>query len=188
MTYTMIILSKRAKKVIEKAKEDGYIVVDVTSTSADATFQKFSPFYPHGNIPVPGLENTFSESVEGIWQGLKVFSDDAIDNKKFRIRTMKNLKRCASDARGRICGHQFGDKLLSYVEARQKIYYPSYQYALRHFLQKELQLLVGLLAENNRIVFLDYTTNAEIYNTAKPLSHASLIIRELESMLSILKP
>jgi len=41
---------------------------------------KFSPFYPHGGIPVPFAPGYFSETVEGIWQGLKVFEKADGDN------------------------------------------------------------------------------------------------------------
>ncbi len=44
-------------------------VIDVTS-KGDFPFVKLSPFYPHGNIPVPFSQNHFAKSVEGIWQGL----------------------------------------------------------------------------------------------------------------------
>ena len=38
-------------------------------------FTVFSPLYPHGDIPIPGREHgkLFSQTVEGIWQGLKIF-------------------------------------------------------------------------------------------------------------------
>lgn len=50
-----------------------------------------SPFYPHGNIPVPFSENTFAYSVEGIWQGLKVFESADIDTSKFEVQNMKGI-------------------------------------------------------------------------------------------------
>lgn len=47
-------------------------IIDVTSRSSEP-WVHFSPFYPHGNIPVPLSPGYVGESVEGIWQGLKVF-------------------------------------------------------------------------------------------------------------------
>ena len=46
-------------------------VYDVSSY-ADHPFCTLSPFWPHGGIPVPGMIRTTSDSVEGIWQGLKL--------------------------------------------------------------------------------------------------------------------
>lgn len=33
----------------------GCIIIDVTSNSQDGDYVKFSPFYPHCGIPVPGM-------------------------------------------------------------------------------------------------------------------------------------
>ena len=35
-------------------------------------YKTLSPFYPHGGIPIPFSGSVTSQSVEGIWQGLKV--------------------------------------------------------------------------------------------------------------------
>jgi hypothetical protein len=40
---------------------------------SDAPWVRFSPFYPHGDILVPLWLGLTAASVEGIWQGLKVF-------------------------------------------------------------------------------------------------------------------
>ena len=66
----IIIKSKKCK--LEKLKKDypGAIIHDVTSHATDE-FIKFSPFYPHGGIPVPFTPNMTAMSVESIWQGLK---------------------------------------------------------------------------------------------------------------------
>src|SRR5262245_28343276 len=49
----------------------GSVVYDVSSY-AEFPFCTLSPMWPHGGIPVPGMPGTTSDSVEGIWQGLKV--------------------------------------------------------------------------------------------------------------------
>jgi hypothetical protein len=63
-----------------KYRDNGWEVIDVTSKSKS----RFSPFYPHGMIPIPAMEGKTSASVEGIWQGLKLFPDKDIDLSKFR--------------------------------------------------------------------------------------------------------
>ncbi|WP_374223344.1 hypothetical protein [Streptomyces sp. F63] len=50
----------------------GAEVIDVTSRAPEP-WVRLSPFYPHGGIPVPYCDDVTSESVEGIWQALKVF-------------------------------------------------------------------------------------------------------------------
>ena len=69
-------------------------VIDITS-KGDVRWQMLSPFFPHGGIPIPGAApGSMAKSVEGIWQGLKVFPDGTgIDMRKFSNGTMKNLKR-----------------------------------------------------------------------------------------------
>jgi catechol 2,3-dioxygenase-like lactoylglutathione lyase family enzyme len=49
----------------------GSVIYDVSSY-ADFPYCTLSPMWPHGGIPVPGMPGTTSDSVEGIWQGLKV--------------------------------------------------------------------------------------------------------------------
>lgn len=173
----IVIVSKRQKKRQSDLESKGYVLVDVTSSSENETFRKFSPFYPHGNIPVPGMPGVTSYSVEGIWQGLKVFEKESIDLSKLNIKSMKNIKRAVGEKRGRVKGHAWETKeqVLDYISARKKIYIPTYHYVLEHHLKNELALLKGLLQEGQKIAFVDFESNEDIENTTKPLSHASLI-------------
>lgn len=54
---------------------------------------KFSPFYPHGGIPIPLSPERTSESVRGIWHGLKVFESVEVDETMFSSRTTHGFKR-----------------------------------------------------------------------------------------------
>lgn len=175
-----MLVSKRSKKAAEGARDAGYIIIDVTSTSYDATFRKFSPAYPHGSIPVPGASLPLAaESVEGIWQGLKVFEREGADLKRLASKSAKCAKRAAGERRGRVLGHAYGSALLGYADARRQIYLPAYQHVLAHSLDKEVALLRGLLDEGQKLCFLDYETNADVADTSRPLSHASLLIGHL---------
>ena len=178
----MIIVESRRKRIttLEKLYPEAS-VIDVTS-KGEIPWIRFSPFFPHGNIPIPYSDNATGESVEGIWQGLKVFETEGIDKSKFRIKTMKGIKR-SSRKRGLVLGHQKGinsDQLFNYIEARQEIYLPAYRWVLDNFLKKELQTLYSLNEESN-VVLLDYETNTDIDNTEKPLSHAGLIKLYIEN-------
>lgn len=156
-------------------------VIDVTSR-ATAPWVKFSPFYPHGNIPVPMSPGRFAESVEGIWQALKVFESCDIDTSKFAITNMKGIKR-TTRSNGRVRGHRAGvdsDKLLTYLEARKQIYLPAYNWVLENRLTDEIEQL-RQIAASRHLILLDYETNCEIENLKTPLSHAGLIKRYLEN-------
>src|SRR5439155_27289214 len=73
--------------------------------------------------PVPGMPGVTSDSVEGIWQGLKVI----------RGKTAPHLFRGRGQKRGgKPAGHLFGDRLLGIVEARLKLYRVSYEWMLEN--------------------------------------------------------
>lgn len=151
------------------------VVIDVTS-KGDFPFVKLSPFYPHGNIPVPFSQNYFAKSVEGIWQGLKVFELEDIDTSKFEIADMKGIKRTVRKF-GKPLGHRkgiFGQELLDYLTARKQIYLPTYAWVLQNLTTKEIDLLVEI-AKRTDLILLDYETNCDIENIKKPLSHAGLV-------------
>jgi hypothetical protein len=155
-------------------------LVDVTS-QAPEPFVRFSPFYPHGGIPVPGAPDMTAASVEGLWQGLKVFERADVDLSKLTDTSMRGLKRSARRF-GAVLGHRTGASdgaLLNYAAARRRIYLPAYRWVLDHCLQDALSKLRRLGADQ-LVVLLDYETNADLDDLSRPLSHASLIVRYLE--------
>jgi uncharacterized protein DUF6939 len=163
-----------------KPSHENATILDVTSRGTEPWI-RFSPFYPHGGIPVPFSGGWVSASVEGIWQGLKVFEREDIDPSKFAITTMKQLKR-SMHIYGKVLGHRNGvkgDQLLAYREARYAIYLPAYYWVLEHCLQDLLAELSRLEREGT-VIFLDYETNGDIDVTTRPLSHAGLMKLYLE--------
>lgn len=155
-------------------------IIDVTSKGVEP-FVRLSPFYPHGDIPVPFSEKVFAYTVEGIWQGLKVFEQADIDTSKFEIRSMKGIKRTERKF-GKTLGHRkgvTGFELLDYLSARKKIYLPSYAWLLQNKAKKEVDKLIQIALKKD-LVLLDYETNLEIDNVMKPLSHAALIKKFIE--------
>lgn len=169
------IANKRRKPESLQAEFPGAIIADVTSGTRTALL-KLSPFYPHGDIPVPFSPGWTSACVEAVWQGLKVFEHAGIDTDLFACTTMKNIKRTVRKF-GPPLGHRKGvegTELLGYLEAREQIYLPTYRWMLEH---KVIEI-VRRLAEASRtkeIVLLDYNTNEDIYDLSKPLSHAGLV-------------
>lgn len=154
-------------------------IIDVTSKGPEP-WVRFSPFYPHGGIPVPFSAGHTSMSVEGIWQGLKVFEGHDVDISKFANDRMKGLKRTVRKF-GQVRGHRDGvegERLLTYLHARFLIYLPTYRWLLEHKLERELEEL-RTLARERKVVLLDYETNQDPQSLARPLSHAGLIKRYL---------
>ena len=170
------------RRPIEKLREefpDAYMI-DMTA-KANKPWVRFSPMYPHGGIPIPFSPRRTSWSVEGIWQGLKVFEKSKVDPSSFDNQTMAGMKRTTRKF-GDLKGIQYGldsDELIDVVRARREIYLPSYKFVLENRMKTELEALKRM-AEDDLVVLLDYELNGDIENTKKPLSHASLVVAWLE--------
>ena len=165
-----------------KLKRPDAVVVDVTSRGPEP-WVRFSPFFPHGQIPVPLSPGVTSESVEGLWQALKVFEGSDVDPSKLAVTSMKGLKRTVRRF-GQVRGHRAGlagEHLLDYRTARQEIYLPAYRWVLEHRLRVEVARLHEL-AESADVVLLDYTTNGDVDDLSTPLSHAALVVDHLRRL------
>jgi hypothetical protein len=117
----MIIIKNKRTKPENILKE--YPNAEIFDVTSKGEYKRLSPFYPHGGIPIPFSGSVTSASVEGIWQGLKVFGDKGVDLTLFANRSMKNLKR-PSTKENPCLGHQKGlssRELLEYIEARKLI-------------------------------------------------------------------
>ncbi|MCC7004818.1 hypothetical protein IT397_02790 [Candidatus Nomurabacteria bacterium] len=171
----IFIENKRKSEAKLKEKYPNAKIVDVTS-KATTGLVKLSPFYPHGEIPIPFSEGQTAMCVEGIWQGLKVFEKEDVDPKIFKNDSMKNIKRTVRKF-GKPLGHRKGTngvELLDYIQARIQIYLPSYLWVL----ENKVQFIIDRLREASKeqdIVLLDYETNDDVLNARKPLSHAYLV-------------
>ncbi|MCC7224608.1 MAG: hypothetical protein IT273_12845 [Chitinophagales bacterium] len=174
------IENKKKSEARLKEKYPNAKIVDVTS-KATTGLVKLSPFYPHGEIPIPFSEGQTAMCVEGIWQGLKVFENEDIDPKMFKNDSMKNIKRTVRKF-GKPLGHRKGTKgteLLDYIQARILIYLPAYLWVLENKVQYIIERLREASKEQD-IVLLDYETNGDVLNAQKPLSHAFLVKAHVE--------
>lgn len=180
---------KRKLENIQKEFPNAYIL-DLTSTST-AYARKLSPFYPHGNIPIPFSPGYTASCVEAVWQGLKVFENSDVDVKTFQNATMKNIKRTVRKF-GKPLGHRkgiHGNELLNYFDARMLIYVPTYKYVLDNI--PDVKTIMAKIKEQvtkSDIVFLDYNTNDDVRNTAAPISHAGLVKLYIEGSYPIYSP
>jgi hypothetical protein len=153
------------------------LILDVTSRASEP-WVRLSPFYPHGGIPVPGHPGRTSQSVEGVWQALKVFASEEEDFAKLEIAAMKGIKRTVRRL-GPPLGHRLNGRLLGYEEARRWLYLPTYRWMLDH---RAADLIAELreLSSDRTVVLLDYTTNGDVADLLTPLSHAALVAQRIQ--------
>ena len=153
----------------------GSIVYDVSSY-ADPPFCTLSPMWVHGDIPVPGMPGVTSDTVEGIWQGLKVIRG-AIAPRYFRGQCGKRG--------GKPSGHRYGEKLLKIVEAREKIYRVSYEWVLAHRVAPALiEGFVGRALAGDTQYFHDVSDNKNISNPDEGWAHAAVLVQYLNRLCS----
>jgi hypothetical protein len=147
----------------------GSVVYDVSSY-ADAPFCQLSPMWVHGGIPVPGTRET-SDTVEGVWQGLKVI----------RGKTAPRYFRGPGAKRGgKPAGHLFGKKLLGVVEARRLIYVPIYEWMLENCINAGLiQTFIDAALAGVVQHFHDVGDNGDPNDPDQPLAHAAVLVRYL---------
>lgn len=173
----MIIIANKRRKKEKLIKEyPGAIIADVTSRAKD-DLVRLSPFYPHGDIPIPFSSPKTGASVEGVWQGLKVFERRGIDLEVMQNRTMKGLKRTVRQF-GKPLGHQKGllsKELLDYESARKEIFIPTYRWMLEHKVMAIIERLRKASNAGKTIILLDYNSSTDVDDLSKPLSHAYLV-------------
>ncbi len=148
----------------------GAPVYDVSSY-AGRPYCTLSPYWPHGGIPVPGMPGTASDSVEGIWQGLKVIGGKIAP----RYFSGQGHKRG-----GKPRGHRYGDRLLKIVEAREKIYRVAYEWMLEN--RADPALISGFVTQAFAGVpqyFHDVSNNGSIGDPDEGWAHAAVLVQYL---------
>src|SRR5690606_32522844 len=91
MSPSIEVASRHTRREKLEARHPGAALVDLTSR-APAPWVRFSPFFPHGEIPVPLSPGIVGASVEGIWQALKVFETADVDPTRLEVTTMRGLR------------------------------------------------------------------------------------------------
>ncbi|HXT90521.1 MAG TPA: hypothetical protein VN714_14810 [Trebonia sp.] len=168
-------VASRRRTTLQRDFPDA-LIFDVTSKGTEP-WVRLSPFYPHGGIPVPGHPDRTAQSVEGVWQALKVFATEQEDFTKLDITSMKGIKRTARRF-GRPLGHRLNGRLLGYEEARRTLYLPTYRWMLDNR-TPELVAELRELSDRRTVLLLDYTTNGNVTDLSTPLSHAALIMQRV---------
>lgn len=145
--------------------------IDVSSHGRPP-YKLLSPFSHDSEykIPVPGSEHIRADSVEGIWQGLKIFNGSH-DPSLFTGRPHKK--------KGKPEGHLYGKEVIAYVDARKNIYVPAYIYhAINNALPKAWPDLEQMLKDGNAVLH-DVETNGSIENPMRPLAHSAILVELL---------
>jgi len=147
----------------------GSVVIDVSSYAPEP-YCTLSPMWVHGGIPVPGLPGETSDTVEGVWQGLKVI--------RGKIAT-RYFRGPGAKRGGKPSGHKFGgEKELGLVEARRRIYVPTYEWVLENCIDPDLirgfidAALAGVTQH-----FHDVGDNGDPNDPDQPLAHAAVLVR-----------
>jgi hypothetical protein len=116
-----------------------------------------------------------SDTVEGIWQGLKVIRGK-IAPRFFRGKGQKRGGKKPS-------GHQYGSRLLGLVEARERIYRPAYEWVLANRIDPELiEGFVRRALEGEQQFFHDLGDNSDSHNTKATWAHSACLVQYLNAL------
>lgn len=162
-------------EVLRASPPTGVVWIDVSSAAAPPLDQ-LCPDYPHGGIPIPGMPDRTADSVEGIWQGLKVIRGRTAP----RFFEGRGRKRA-----GMPSGHKFGNskRLLGLVDARRKIYIPAYRWTLDHRVDPDiLNLFIHRAFCGIPQYFYDREDNG-LVGKDQPLAHARLLVDHLNQRI-----
>jgi hypothetical protein len=151
----------------------GSTVYDVSSY-AEFPYCTLSPMWVHGGIPVPGMPGTASDTVEGIWQGLKVIRGAVAP----RYFSGPGKKRG-----GKPSGHRHGPSLLKIAAAREKIYRVAYEWVLANRIDPALiDQFVAQAFSGVTQYFHDVSDNGDINNPNEGWAHAAVLVQYLNRL------
>ena len=176
-----IFIAARTRRLGGLIQEFGRIpMFDVTHLTRESRLLRLNPYFPHGAIPVAYSERTLTaQSLEAIWNGLKVFENEPADFGCFEKMTKISITRMPGKAgRGKLLGWQQGihpDKpLLVETEARRTVYAGTYRWILKEYCREAIDFLRGQM-ERSDIVLLDYSSEHHRCDLRYPLMHSVLL-------------
>ena len=207
MADIITIVNNRNKKQNTALEAKGYVLVDITARSKDDVWKRFSPNFPHGDIPVPGL-NTVSLTVDGLWEGLKTFKDGTgVDTAAFRSKTAGKRKygelhgktahrvrthvlntraRCNTKCRA---GVKIGDAIeTDELVARRSVFVPAYEWVLENKLRREVDVLLGYLSGGRQIALIDMPPDGTRFSHATILRDRLLKLHAARPVVACEKP
>lgn len=166
--------------------------IDV-SDSGDPPWERLSPNYQHGQIPVPGMPRMFTECVQGAMEGLKLIAERGRPGKI-------NPGYFVGPGRGRgvkdgewMLGWSYEGRRVSLPEARRLIFVPAYIWTLQnktHGVLARLKLLGRKYAEDGvDLVVYDGVSGDDLDDYETPLSAAAVLVAYANGQLAeLLRP
>jgi len=184
----VVIESRKMSEEDIRALYGDDVMIANISTDNTAKFRYLHPTFPHGGIPVPGATSDddvqLAASVEGLYEGLKVFTNTGISTTSMTNTDMRNIKRYQSQSKGKFLGYKgniHNDALLNEEEAREAIYLPAFKYVLDGPANAYLHPLIEALDEGRRVVLVDSKKQQhKLSDTQHPVSYAVLIASYLK--------
>lgn len=137
------------------------VVIDLTTRDVTYIYAKLSPYYPHGNIPIPNTPKEVFRSVNEVWQKLCI-KDSKSEPRKLKIKKGLHI-----------------NEYWSYAEARKKILIPLYSWMLENNAWDIINDLREL-SKNSTVTIIDKSVNCNIDNINEPLSFAFLLKAYIE--------
>ena len=149
--------------------------IDISSYGHNP-YNLFSPFTysPDFKIPVPG-QDEYANSVESIWQGLKVINGQT----DFSLFNKKPKKR-----KGHVKGHLYRDEISDIFDARLNIYKPSYFYYVEKYIPEEVKDdLLKKVFDEWEVYLHDIENNLDLENP-QPLAHSVFAAEYMNNYLN----
>jgi hypothetical protein len=164
------------------ASASGDCVCVDTFRKAAQGMARFAPLCPFttwaGNpFPVPGLPGQRANSVEGVWQGLKLV-DGRTDLDQLagtpHKRPPDHLRTGGYDYRS--ATFRYGTREIDLLTARLAIYLPTYLYLLDRLVPDAVHdELNGAVEAGRIIVFYDWDSNMDIADDRSSFSHSAVL-------------
>lgn len=131
-------------------------------------------------VPIPGMPGKWSRTVEGIWQGLKLI-EGQIDESQFDAQRPRK-RRHEPYAETTFL---YGDEELGLIEARHRIYEPSYRHMFNTTVPESLlgKIEEGI-ARGSTHVFYDMDENPNMKDPRTSYAHSALVIKLLLERLN----
>lgn len=142
-------------------------------------FERMNPFYynAENKIPVPGQAGLTAQSVESVWQGLKIV--DGLT--EFAMFGQAPWKRPPDNERGDGYKYEesvflYGNLTLNLLLARFLIYLPAYLYVLHNVVEDNIiDEINTALDEGRDVCFYDWDCNMLINDIKSSFSHSAIL-------------
>eukprot|EP01095_Lingulamoeba_sp_RSL-Kostka_P012761 TRINITY_DN5100_c0_g1_i1.p1 TRINITY_DN5100_c0_g1~~TRINITY_DN5100_c0_g1_i1.p1 ORF type:complete len:357 (-),score=117.82 TRINITY_DN5100_c0_g1_i1:162-1232(-) len=184
----IIIEYKRKNHESIKRIYGNYLMTYDITKGSTSTFSYLSPSYPHKKILIPGTNNKYASSVEGLYEGLKIFENDGIKIKCLINRKSQITKRYETEETGKFIGWRLGidadedcEIITEEVLARYHLYVKPYLNILKNDpqAQEEINNIKESMKRFPSFKFVLLINNKDFTydwkDCSAPINHASII-------------